>query len=111
MNSLRLLSTGGTGTEAAMPSLLPIILIYAVFGLAIYFFLFRPNNKKKKKEAEMRKNVEIGDQITTIGGIVGRIVAVRDDIDSIMIETGSDRNKMMFKRWAISSVDTIKDEA
>lgn len=108
MNSLILLDTTET---TDISSLLPILLIYAVFGLAIYFFLFRPNNKKKKKESEMRQGAEVGDQITTIGGVVGRIVAVRDESDSIIIETGSDRSRMMFKRWAISSVDTQKDDA
>ncbi len=84
--------------------------IYAVFGFAIYFFLFRPNSKRKKKEAEMRKNAQVGDQITTIGGIVGRIVAVRDENDAIIIETGSDRSKMLVKRWAVGSVDTVHED-
>lgn len=88
-----------------------IILIYvALFGV-LYFVLIRPNSKKKKQEQEMRNNIGIGDDITTIGGIVGRIVAVKDDEDSFIIETGSDRVKMKFKKWAISSVDTPKDPA
>ena len=74
-----------------------------------YFLLIRPNSKKKKAEQEMRKNIAIGDEITTIGGIVGRIVAVKDDEDAFIIETGSDRVKMKFKKWAISSVDTEKE--
>lgn len=86
-----------------------IILVYVALFAALYFLLIRPNSKKKKAEQEMRKNIAIGDEITTIGGIVGRIVAVKDDEDAFIIETGSDRVKMKFKKWAISSVDTEKE--
>ena len=59
----------------------------------------------------MRKNAQIGDEITTIGGICGRIVAIKEDTDTLIIETGSDRSKLRVKRWAIGSVDTIHDDA
>ncbi|MBQ5398444.1 MAG: preprotein translocase subunit YajC [Ruminococcus sp.] len=87
--------------------ILMIVIYVAIFG-ALYFFLIRPNSKKKKEEAELRNNLEIGDDVTTIGGIMGRIVAIKEDEDAIIIETGSDRNKMKMKKWAISSVDTPK---
>jgi len=86
-----------------------IILIYVALFAALYFLLIRPQSKKKKQEAEMRNNIDIGDDITTIGGIVGRIVAIKEDEDAFIIETGSDRVKMKFKKWAISSVDTAKE--
>lgn len=82
-----------------------IIVIYVAIFAALYFFLIRPNSKKKKAEEEMRNNIEVGDDITTIGGIVGKIVAIKEDEDAYIIETGSDRVKMKFKKWAISSVD------
>ena len=85
-----------------------MIIIYAVIILGAYFLLFRPNSKKKKKEEANRKNAKIGDEITTIGGIVGRIVAVKDESDTI-IETGTDRQRLRLKRWAISSVETPLD--
>lgn len=88
-----------------------IILIYVALFAVLYFVLIRPNSKKKKQEQEMRNNIGIGDDVTTIGGIVGRVVAVKEDEDSFIIETGSDRVKMKFKKWAISSVDTPKDPA
>ena len=88
-----------------------MILIYAVIIGGIYFFLIRPNSKKKKEEAQMRNSLEIGDEITTIGGIMGRVVAIKDDEDAIIIETGSDRVKMKFKKWCISTVDTVKNPA
>lgn len=90
-------------------SLIIMLLVYAVFIGALYLIFFRPQNKKKKKEAAMRKNAQVGDEITTIGGICGRIVAVKDETDSIVIETGSDRAKLRVKRWAIGSVDTVHE--
>lgn len=106
MNSLMTLTAGGDGN-----SMLVMILVYAVFIGALYFLFFRPQNKKKKKEAEMRNNAQVGDEITTIGGICGRIVAVKEETDSIIIETGSDRAKIRVKRWAIGSVDTVHEDA
>ncbi len=90
-------------------SMIFIIVIYVLIFGALYFFLIRPNSKKKKEEAELRNNIDIGDEITTIGGIMGRVVAIKEDEDAIIIETGSDRVKMKMKRWCISSVDTQKD--
>ena len=58
----------------------------------------------------MRNNAQVGDEITTIGGICGRIVAIKDETESIVIETGSDKAKMRIKRWAIGSVDTVHEE-
>ncbi|MGN1113275.1 MAG: preprotein translocase subunit YajC, partial [Acutalibacteraceae bacterium] len=57
----------------------------------------------------MRDNLEIGDEITTIGGIMGRVVSIKEETDSFVIETGADRVKMQFKRWALSTIDTVKD--
>ncbi|HCA05144.1 MAG TPA: preprotein translocase subunit YajC [Ruminococcaceae bacterium] len=109
MNNLPILAQadGGAGGGFGMWGM---IAIYALIIVAVYFFLLRPNSKKKKEEAEMRNSLEIGDDITTIGGIMGRIVAIKDDEDAIIIETGSDRVKMKFKKWCISSVDTVKDK-
>jgi len=82
-----------------------IILLYvAIFG-AMYFFMIRPNTKRKKEEEALRNSIEIGDDITTIGGIVGRIVAIKEDEDCIVIETSSDRTKLKMKKWCISTVD------
>ena len=87
-----------------------VLLIYAVFIVGMYFIFFRPQNKQKKKEAEMRNNAQVGDEITTIGGICGRIVAIKEETESIVIETGSDKAKLRIKRWAIGSVDTVHEE-
>ena len=87
-----------------------IIIVYVVLFAAMYFFLIRPNSKKRKAEEEMKKNITIGDDVTTIGGIVGKIVAVKDDEDAFIIETGTDRAKIKIKKWGISSVNN-KDAA
>ena len=89
-----------------LATLLPFVILIVVF----YFFLIRPESKKKKKLQEMRDSMKVGDEITTIGGICGRIVAVKDETDSIVIETGSDKAKLRVKRWAIGSVDTVHED-
>ena len=111
-----ILTLANTTSAAADPqaggfSTITIILIYGAFIALLYFFFFRPQSKKKKKEEKMRGSVQIGDEITTIGGIAGRVVGIKEDSDSIIIETGTDRNKMRIKRWAVGSVDTIHDDA
>ncbi len=80
--------------------------IWVVVIAAAYFLFIRPQKKRQKAEEELRNSIEIGDEITTIGGIVGRVIAVRDDDETIVIETGSERTRMRFKKWAIASVDT-----
>lgn len=91
-----------TGTDAAgagsmLGMILPLVLLIAVF----YFLLIRPENKKKKAAAKMRSELAVGDQIITIGGIVGTICAVKEN--TIVIETSSDRVRMEFTKWAVSS--------
>lgn len=110
MNHLMTLNQAANGQEAGGASMLIMLAVYAVFFLVLYLVLFRPQSKKKKKEAEMRKNAQVGDEITTIGGICGRIVAVKEESDSVVIETGSDKAKMRIKRWAIGSVDTVHED-
>lgn len=82
------------------------------FGLLIvvfYFFLLRPQKKKEKEAKELRENLQIGDEVTTIGGIVG--IIVRKNEDTCVIETGGDRSKIRVKLWAISENNTVHDAA
>ena len=86
----------------------PKMLIMLVGMVALmYFMMIRPQKKKQKEEQAMRDNLQIGDEITTIGGIIGKIVTVKDD--SLIIETGADRNKMKITRWAIQTNNTAED--
>ena len=82
-----------------------LVLMLVVF----YFILIRPQRKKDKQQQQMRNNLQIGDEITTIGGISGIVVKKSDD--SIVIETGGDRSKIRIKTWAIQTNETIHDDA
>ena len=74
----------------------PLVLVI----IAFYFLLIRPQQKKDKEDKAMRENLDIGDEIVTAGGIIGRIVSIKDD--TIVIETGSDRSKIRITKWAVS---------
>ncbi|MDR1467546.1 MAG: preprotein translocase subunit YajC [Oscillospiraceae bacterium] len=81
-----------------------------VMGI-MYFFIIRPNNKRKKEDEEMRSRLNIGDEVVTLGGIIGRIINVKESSDSFVIETSVDRSKILIKRWAISAINKVtKDE-
>ena len=94
-------TTSAAGTS--MPMLIMVIIMFAVF----YFFVIRPENKKKKKTEEMRNSLSLGDEIITIGGMIGKIVQITED--TITFETGVDRVRIQTKKWAIST--TAKMEA
>ena len=85
-------------------TLLMIIVMLAI----MYFMMIRPENKRKKKAQEMRDSLKKGDVITSIGGIVGRIVSVSKD--TIVIETSDDRVRMELTKWAVSSVGVQSSE-
>lgn len=84
-----------------------VMMIVLLVGM--YFLMIRPSSKRKKQEDTMRNNIQIGDKITTIGGIIGRVVAIKDENESFVIETGVDRSKIKIKKWAIASCDTQKE--
>lgn len=88
----------------AMSSVLMILIMIAVS----YFLLIRPESKKKKEAAAMRASLKVGDQITTIGGIVGTICAIKEE--TIVMETGADRVRIEFTKWAISSKGTQAEQ-
>ena len=87
-----------------MSMIIMIVRMIAVF----YFFMIRPENKRKKKAQEMRDNLSVGDTITTIGGIIGKIVNVKDN--AIVIETSEDRVRMQLAKWAVSTVGKQTEE-
>ena len=78
-----------------------LLLMMVVMLAVMYFLMIRPENKRKKQAEEMRNNLKKGDQITTIGGILGRIVQVTDE--NIVIETSDDRVRMELAKWAVST--------
>ena len=92
--------------EAAGSLLLPISLVIMV--LAFYFFGIRPQKKQEREVNAMRNALTVGDEITTIGGIVGKIVSI--DGELITFETGEDRVRMQVKKWAISTTAKLEAE-
>ena len=78
-----------------------IFVYFAVIIVVFYFMLIRPENKRKKKAQELRNNISVGDEITTIGGLTGTVVSV--DGDFITFETGEDRVRIEVAKWAIST--------
>ena len=86
-------------------SIIAMVAIIPIF----YFLLIRPQKKQEKETKAMRDNLEVGDEITTIGGIIGRVVTVKED--TLIIETGADRNKMKIAKWAISTNNTANEKA
>jgi len=102
--------TGGTGgtTGASSKSSLSMILLMGGMFVVMYFVMIRPQKKKQKAEQDMRESVQVGDEITTIGGIFGRVVTVKED--SLVIETGADRNKIKVAKWAVSVNNTAQEK-
>ena len=83
--------------EGTISSILMIVVMIAIF----YFMLIRPENKRKKEANEMRDSLAVGDEITTIGCIVGAICAVKPN--SVVLETGADRVRIELMKWAVST--------
>ena len=84
-----------------------IVLLVLMFAL-LYFFMIRPENKRKKQAQAMRDSLTVGDEITTIGGIVGTICAVKEE--TIVIETGADRVRLEMMKWAVANKGAQVDE-
>lgn len=99
--SLNLLTSNQVNTPA-----FTILYFVAIIGI-MYFIMIRPQRKKQKAEQAMRENIQIGDDIITLGGIYGRIIAIKDD--SYVLETGSDKVKIRIAKWAIQQNFTQRE--
>ena len=98
--------------EAAMPvggslasTVVMLVLMFAIF----YFMLIRPENKRKKEAEQMRNAIKVGDHVTTIGGIIGVVVNVKDE--KFVLETGADQVRIELAKWALSSNETAAEAA
>lgn len=98
----------GTGTEGSSTSGFPSIIMLVVLIAVFYLFVIRPESKKKKKAQQMRDEITVGDKITTIGGIVGKIVEINGEL--ITFETGEDRVRIQTTKWAISTNGVEKEK-
>ena len=92
------LTTSAQG--GGMTSIIMIVAMIAVF----YFLMIRPENKRKKEAEQMRASVKTGDEVVTIGGVIGTVVSVKDD--KFVMETGADQVRIEFAKWALSSNET-----
>ena len=86
---------GGQEYLNVIMSFAPLVIIIVLF----YFLLIRPQRKRDKAEREMRNSIAVGDEISTIGGFIGRVVNIKDDV--LIIESSNDRTKLKIYRWAI----------
>ena len=105
------LADNATGTTAAASGpqsmILMIVWLAGIFG-AMYFIMIRPQRKKQKEEKKMRDNLQVGDEIVTIGGIYGRVISLKED--TIVIESASDHSKLTIARWALQTNLTVHDD-
>lgn len=97
--------TAATEPVSMLATFIPLILMFVVF----YFLLIRPQKKRDREVQKMRENIEVADEIVTIGGIIGRIVSIKDD--TIVVETAGDRSKIRLARWAIQQNITANERA
>ncbi|MGM9684462.1 MAG: preprotein translocase subunit YajC [Eubacteriales bacterium] len=83
--------------------------LIAVMFVALYFFMIRPQKKQEREINNMRDNLKVGDEITTIGGIIGKIVSIKEE--TLMLETGHDRTKIRILKSAVRCVDVHAEDA
>ena len=98
-----------TTTTDAMGGMGSTILMLGMMSAVFYFMLIRPENKRKKEAEQMRSAVKKGDKITTIGGIVGTVVDVKEN--NIVIETSADQVRIELAKWALSTNETAAEAA
>ena len=85
-----------------------ILMIFVLF-VAMYFLMIRPQKKQEKQVSDMRNNLQVGDEITTIGGIIGKIVSIKDE--TVLIETGRDKTRIRILKNAVRNVDVKAEDA
>ena len=97
-------NAAGAGEGVAGPAaLISTIIPFGLMIVVLYFLMIRPQRKKDKENKQMLASLKVGDNVTTIGGLCGKIISVRDDV--LTLEVGSDKVKLVFERWAIRDVD------
>jgi preprotein translocase subunit YajC len=104
MNSILLEATTTPGSMASLSTILMVVIMIAV----MYFFVVRPQKKQEKETANMLDNLAVGDEITTIGGVIGEIVSITGE--TVVVATSRDQTKIRFRKTAIKSVDVHANE-
>ena len=98
-------ATTGTGMGQSWISIVMLLVLVVVF----YFFMIRPQKKQEKETNAMRNGLQVGDEVTTIGGIIGKIVSIKDE--TVVIETTHNCTKIRILRTAVRSVDVKAEDA
>ncbi|NLE13840.1 MAG: preprotein translocase subunit YajC [Clostridiales bacterium] len=98
-------AAGGNALFQGIPSIIMLVAIVAIF----YFFMYRPQKKQEKEFAAMIDALTVGDEITTKGGIIGKIISIKEE--TVMIETGNERTKIRILRSAVSKVDVKAEDS
>ena len=93
----------------ATGGLLGMLPMFAIMAVLFYFMLIRPENKRKKEAEQLRSGIKVGDKVTTIGGVCGTVVNVKDD--KFVLETGADQVRIEFAKWALSTNETAAENA
>ena len=101
------LSSGEAPLEAGSPLMSTVIMI-VLFGVLMYFMLYRPQKKQQKVMDEMRNGLRVGDEISTNSGILGKIIQIKDDF--LIVETGNDKTKLKMAKWAVRAVEHREEE-
>jgi preprotein translocase subunit YajC len=99
---LHILLTADTAVNPAMSGISTIVMLVAMLAI-FYFFMYRPQKKQEKETQEMRNSIEIGDVISTVGGIIGVVVRIKDEM--LLIESGADRTRIQIQKWAVRGVE------
>jgi preprotein translocase subunit YajC len=105
MNFINHLTADGSGGTNPIISIVLIVAMIAFF----YFFIIRPQKKQEKEAASMRDSIQVGDEITTIGGIIGKVVSIKDE--TLVLETTRDCTKIRILKSAVRSVDVKAEDA
>ena len=98
-----------SNTEASGSGLGGTVLMLVLMVAIFYFMLIRPENKRKKEAEKMRSSLKVGDKITTIGGLVGKVVDIKED--KFVIESGADQVRIELAKWALSTNETAAENA
>ena len=96
-----------TASATGAGNLITLVLPMVIVIVFMYLILYLPQRRQEKKDTEMRNSIDVGDEVVTIGGIVGRVAAIGTKDDTFVLETTSDRVKIRFRRSAISSVEKL----
>ncbi len=101
-------AANGAGTVNTGSTIYTFIML-AVLFVVFYFIMYRPQKKQEKETANMRNNLQVGDEITTIGGIIGKIISIKEE--TVLIETSADRTKIRILKSAVRCVDVKAEDA